>query len=465
MKHKRIYELPFDPKRKMMSVVVKEGNSKKNIVYTKGAPENILNKCNRIFIRGRVTNLRKSEKSRLLEINNNFASKGLRVLGFAYKEINKFDKKQELEKDLIFIGLEGIMDPPHEGVKSAIQDCKTAGITVLMLTGDNPLTAKAIAEEVGINTNKVMDGTEIEKIDDEALYKKITEGCYVFARLTPEHKLRIMTLLQKKDNIVAMTGDGVNDALALKKADIGVAMGIRGTDVAKEASDLILLDDNFVTIVTAIKEGRRIFDNIRKFTNYLLTSNFAEVAVIFFATIFLTLKEPILLPIQLLWINLLTDGFPALALGVDPAKKGIMEEPPRKKSESIINKRLYWTIGTIGITKTIILFATFFLALYFTRNNDIARTTIFTGFILYEFIRIAVIRHQEQLTWMSNKFLLLALAISVLLQIIIIYTPINTLFGITSLHTLSWIILISGVIVGYVLSIGISKIIVKRVKE
>ena len=216
---------------------------------------------------------------------------------------------------------------------------------------------------------------------------------------------------------------------------------------------------------SAIKEGRRIFDNIRKFTNYLLTSNFAEVAVIFLATLFLTLEHPILLPVQLLWINLLTDGFPALALGTDPARENIMHEPPRKKSEPIINKRLYWTIGTVGVVKTIILFATFFLTLYFTKDHEIARTTIFTGFILYEFVRVAVIKHQEKLSWFSNKFLLYALIISVLLQIIIIYTPINSIFGIVSMHMTSWTILVSGVLVGYGVAIWISNIIIKYVKE
>ncbi len=466
-KYKRIYELPFDPKRKMMSVIVQDGPSKnKSIIYTKGAPENLLSKCTKILVKDRILTLTRAERANLLKINDKFASNGLRVLGFAYKEgSSKNTNPEDIEKDLVFLGLEGIIDPPHEGVKEAIEDCKTAGIKVLMLTGDNPLTAKAISEQVGINTKKVMTGAEIENLKDDSLYKDIVSGCTVFARLTPEHKLRILSLLQKKDNIVAMTGDGVNDALALKKADIGIAMGIKGTDVAKEASDLILLDDNFVTIVSAIKEGRRIFDNIRKFTNYLLTSNFAEVAVIFLATLFITLKEPILLPIQLLWINLLTDGFPALALGVDPPRKDIMQDKPRKKSESIINKRLYWTIGSIGVLKTIILFVTFFLALYFTKDHAIARTTIFTGFIFYEFVRIAVIRHQEKLNWLSNKFLLIALAVSVILQIILIYTPINTIFGVAPMHQTSWIILLSGVLAGYILAILISKLIVKKVKE
>lgn len=461
----RVSEIPFDSKRKMVSVIVSH-KDKGNFVYTKGAPENILKSCNRILSNGKVLKFSEAEKKKIINQNNKFASEGLRVIGFAYKP---FDKKvfgkDVVEKELIFIGLEGIIDPPREGVKEAIEQCRDAGINVIMLTGDNPLTAGAIAKQVGIESDSVLIGDEIEKIKDNELYSRISKGLRVFARLTPEHKLRIMTLLQDKKNIVAMTGDGVNDSLALKKADVGVAMGIRGTDVAKESSDLILLDDNFVTIVSAIKEGRRIYDNIQKFTNYLLTSNFAEVAVIFLATLFLTLKEPILLPIQLLWINLLTDGFPALALGADPARPGIMKEKPRMKDESILNKRLYWITGAIGIKKTIILFATFFLTLYFTKDNSIARTTIFTGFILYEFVRVAVIRRQEKLGWFSNMFLFWALVISVALQLVVIYTPIASLFGITSMGWTSWTILICGVILAYVLAIWITNFIVKRTKD
>jgi Ca2+-transporting ATPase len=417
------------------------------------------------LIDGKVKKLTEEMKKEIISVNNEFASKGLRVIGFAYKEEKVEHTEKSVEKDLIFLGLEGIIDPPREGVKDAISQCRTAGIKVLMLTGDNPLTAKAIAQEVGIKTKRVFTGEEIEKIEDKKLYNYIETGTNVFARLTPEHKLRIMTLLQKKENIVAMTGDGVNDSLALKKADVGVAMGIRGTDVAKQSSDLILLDDNFVTIVSAIKEGRRIFENIRKFTNYLLTSNFAEVAVIFLATVFLTLKNPILLPIQLLWINLLTDGFPALALGADPPREEIMKDKPRRKSESVLNKRLYWLTGIIGAKKTIILFATFFLVLHFTQNHVIARTAIFTGFILYEFVRVAVIRSQEKLGWFSNMFLFWALIISVALQLVVIYTPLGNLFGIAPLGLLPWIVIISGASLAYVLAIWITKFVVKHVKD
>ncbi len=462
-KYKRIFEIPFDSKRKMMGVVIKDNG--KNILYTKGAPENILDKCTKILINKKVLPLGIKQKRMIIDTVNDFASNGLRVFGFAYKNSARELKADILEKELIFIGLVGLSDPPRDGVKEAIQTCSNAGINVLMMTGDNPITAKSIANQVNIKTTKVLCGKDIDIISDSRLYKDIISGCKVFARLTPEHKLRIMTVLQKNKNIVAMTGDGVNDALALKKADVGIAMGIRGTDVAKQASDLVLLDDNFVTIVSAVKEGRRVFDNIKKFTNYLLTSNFAEVAVIFIATLLLTLNQPILLPIELLWINLLTDGFPALALGVDPARPDIMNKPPRKKSESVIDKKLMWLTGAIGLKKTIILFATFFLAWYFTQNSIIARTTIFTGFVLYEFVRIGVIRHQEKLGWFSNKLLVFALAMSVALQIAIIYTPLNSVFGIAPMHWISWTILIAGILLGYFTAILITNFITKHVSD
>jgi Ca2+-transporting ATPase len=297
-------------------------------------------------------------------------------------------------------------------------------------------------------------------MNDKELEIKLKSGINIFARTNPFHKLRILNILQK-ENRVAMTGDGVNDALALKKADVGIAMGKKGTEVAKEASDIILLDDNFTTIRDAIKEGRRIFDNIRKFVNYLLTCNFAEVGVLFLATLFLTLDKPILLPIQILWINLLTDGMPALALGIDPPKPDIMLRPPRKKGEPILNKVLLLTIILIGIVMTIILLVTFYLAL--PLGVEIARTTLFTGFILYEFVRIAAIRFQEKLTFFANKWLVYALIISVLLQLFIIYSPISSYFYVTPLGLVPWIILISGTIIGFILSIIITKIIMKLI--
>ena len=461
-KYVRINEIPFSSERKMMSVVVQDKTQKKSNMkaFVKGAPEIILKKCDKILINGEIKKLNSEEKTVILNQNNSFATNALRVLGFAYKD-TKYTNK-DIEKNLIWIGLQAMIDPPHPEIKQALNDCKTAGIRVIMITGDNSITAKAIANLIGLQSTEIIEGNKIDKLNAKELEKKLNQGVNIFARTTPLHKLRILKILEKKYR-VAMTGDGVNDSLALKQANVGVAMGLKGTNVAKESSDIILLNDNFSTIVMAIKEGRRIFENIRKFINYLFVSNFAEIAVLFLSTFFFTLKKPILMPVQILWINLLTDGLPALALGADPARKKIMLEPPRKKNTPIIDKKLGWLIGTIGIKKTIILLATFFIILPI--NEDLARTTLFTGFILYEFVRIASIRYQEELSWLSNPWLLLALGGSVLLQLIIIYSPLNSFFHVAKLGVYEWIILISGVILGYVLAILITKIIMKHFKN
>lgn len=451
-KYEKTGEISFTSKRKMMSVICKK--QKKYFVFSKGAPEILIEKCDRIYQNGKIINLNKDMKEKILEHNKKFASQALRVLGFAFKETS--DKEKDLEKNLVWLGLQAMIDPPRKEVKQAIKDCKTAGIRVIMLTGDNPLTAKTIAEEICLKSTGAINGNDLDKLSSKELEEKLDSGVNIFARISPFHKLRILEILKKKYR-VAMTGDGVNDALALKKADVGITVG-KGTEVAKQASDIILLDNNFASIVQAVKEGRRSFDNIRKFINYLFVCNIAEVGVLFLATLFLTLKEPILLPIQILWINLLTDGFPALALGVDPARPDIMKKPPRKKKEAIINKRLAWLIGAIGIKKMILLFATFFLV-WNLIGIEQARTALFTGFILYEFVRIGSIRHQEKLGWLANKWLLVALFSSVLLQLLIIYTPLSKFFHIAPLGVYAWLILFLGIIVGYISAIMIIKVV------
>ncbi len=456
--YRRVSEISFSSKRKMMSVVYSHNN--KYFVYSKGAPEVLIEKCDRIYEKGKIRKITNKDKEKILKQNKKFASSALRVLGFAYKEVKKLNK--EVEANLIWLGLQAMIDPPRKEVKNALQECRNAGIRVIMLTGDNPLTARAIAKEIGLESRGIMQGSDIDKLSDSKLEEKLKRGVNIFARVSPFHKLRILEIL-KKENRVAMTGDGVNDALALKKADVGISMGIRGTDVAKEASDIILLDDNFVTIIGAIKEGRRIFDNIRKFINYLLTCNLAEVMVLFLATLLLTLKEPILLPIHLLWINLLTDGLPALALGIDPARADIMKDPPRKKDEPIVDKRLSWIIVLIGFEMTFMLIATFLLIL--PLGFEKARTTLFMGFVFYEFIRVASIRHQEKLNWLSNKWLLFSLICSFLLQLVIIYSPINRFFHVVSLGFYPWIVLVIGALVGYFLAILITKIVIDFVVE
>jgi Ca2+-transporting ATPase len=453
-KYKRINEVSFTSKRKMMSVVCRKGG--KDYVFSKGAPEVIINRCNRILREGRVQKLDRKTKEKILKQNNEFASHALRVLGFAYKESRKKLREKDIERNLVFIGLGGMLDPPREEARDALKECMTAGIRVIMITGDSVETAKAIANETGLATKGTVSGETLDKMNDEALRKSLADGINIFARTTPYDKLRILKILQE-NNRVAMTGDGVNDVLALKKADVGIAMGERGTEVAKEASDIILLNDDFSTIKNAVKEGRRIFDNIRKFVNYLLSCNLAEVLVLFVGTIFLTLNEPILLPVHILWINLLTDGMPALALGLDPASPDIMKRKPKRMNEGVLDKKTIMSIVGMGLNMTVLLLIVFFINL--SLGLVAARTALFTGFVLFEFLKIVLIRRHENVSLMQNRILLIALAASIMLQLFIVYSPLNVFFGIEPLGLYQWATLILFLAIGWITSILISKII------
>ncbi len=457
--YRRVNEISFTSKRKRMSVVCKHRN--KRYVFSKGAPEVLLERCTKMFREGKVQRMDKKTREKILKQDNEFAAHALRVLAFAYKESRTEIVEKNIERDLVFIGLAGMLDPPREEAKDALRECKTAGIRVIMITGDNMETAKAIANEVGLRSKGTVSGNELAGMSDETLQERIEEGTNIFARTSPFDKLRILKVLQH-DNRVAMTGDGVNDALALKKADVGIAMGERGTEVAKEASDIILVDDNFATIKNAVKEGRRIFDNIRKFVNYLLTCNFAEVFVIFMGTLLLALDEPILLPVHILWINLLTDGLPALALGIDPPAPDIMERKPRKRGEGILDKRTLYSIVSIGLVKSAFLLLVFFLNIYLVIGD--ARTALFMGFVLYEFLRIGVIRHQEKLGFFANRMLVLALIASLALQLMVVYTPLNIYFGIVPLNVSQWAVLLLFAVIGWFSAISISKTINTRIK-
>lgn len=455
----RIAENPFNSKRKMMSVVYGKEKSKENTLYAKGAPEVLIEKCDRIYKNGGTKKLTPKEKQRILDQNKEFASQGLRVLGFAHKKNVDPRNIEKEEAGMCWLGLQAMIDPPHKGVKEALKDCYRAGIRVIMITGDNALTARSIAQEVGFENTEVISGKDLDEMDDHYLEGRLNKGVNIFARTSPFHKSRILKVLQKRYS-VAMTGDGVNDALAIKKSDVGIAMGKQGTDTSKEASDIILLDDNFATIRNAIREGRRIFDNIRKFLNYLLTSNFAEVLVVFFATIFLTLEEPILLPAHLLWINLLTDGFPALALGVDPAKKDIMKRPPRKRDEPLINRELVWFIVGVGVLLTAVLLA-IFISINHTQGFAMARTALFTGFVLFECARIGSIKARDGTGWLTNPWLIGALLFTLILQLIVIYTPLNQVFEVVPLGISEWLILLLGFVISYWGSIFITKAVMK----
>ncbi len=455
----KIDEIPFSSERKMMSVVMqlKKYTVDKKIIFAKGAPEVLLEKCNRILLNGQIKKLSLADRKGILEQNRDFASNAYRVLGFAFRRVRGLN--EPIEKNLVWLGLSAMIDPPHTEISKTLEQCYSAGIRVIMITGDNPITAQAIADSVGLDTAGVLEGKDVDSLSLREIRRQLDSGINIFARTTPMHKLKILKILQKTSR-VAMTGDGVNDSLAIKQADVGIAMGVKGTSVSKESSDIILLDDNFSTIVKAIKEGRRVFDNIRKFINYLLVSNLAEVFVLFLSALFLTLDKPILLPVQILWINLLTDGLPALALGVDPARADIMHDKPRRKNEPLINKRLAWLIVLIGIAKTILLLVTFLVVLPF--GEDLARTTLFTGFILYEFVRIASIRYQEKLSWFSNPWLLMALLVSMILQVIIIYSPLQSMFHTIPMDWPEWGILLAGTGLGFLSAIAITRFVVNN---
>jgi len=449
----RVDEIPFSSERKKMATVHRK--NKELLVFAKGALEVILQGCSFILEDGKVRRLTKGDKEIIASRNRDLAEDALRVLAFAYKVLDEEEEKKEnIENDLIFLGLQGMIDAPRRGVKKAIETCKRAGIRVVMITGDNKITAQVVAKEIGIGKN-ILEGKDLDGISSEQLRARVKE-VDIFARVSPMHKVGILKALQENGHIVAMTGDGVNDAPALKNADVGVSMGIRGTDVAKQTSDMVLLDDNFATIVDAVRNGRTIFDNIRNFVRYLLTTNLAEILVIFLASLFGYLP---IMPVQLLLINFLTDGLPALALGVDPTRKGTMQRKPRKKAEGIMNRKsIYWIIG-IGIELALVLLAVFFIGL--KNGLATARTMVFTGFVLYEFVKISVIRYQQQLSWFSNKWLVLAITGCIALQLAILYTPLNRLFHVVPLGLFEWLILLLGAGVSWILAVLITKYVVR----
>jgi P-type Ca2+ transporter type 2C len=429
LKEPRTNEIPFTSERKMMTTIHGE------VSYTKGAPDVLIEKCDRILVNGKVQRLNRQKKKEILKQNEEFAKQALRVLGFAYNE--DFKKKEDAEKEMIFVGLQAMIDPPREEVKDSIKECQNAGIRVIMITGDQIATAEAIAKELGI-TGKAVTGHDLEKIN---LNKEI-KNIGIFARVNPEHKLNIVKALKDKGHVVAMTGDGVNDAPALKKADIGISMGLSGTDVAKEASDMILTDDNFTSIVSAVEEGRGIFDNIRKFVNYLLSSNLGEITAIFFAFVlspFLFPNAALVLPltaIQILWVNLVTDGLPAVALSLDPHAKGIMQRKPRPAHESILSKSSWTDIIIFGMLIGIATLILFFM--YHGSGAAKAQTIAFTALVVFEIVRIRMIRSDYKLGIFSNKWLVAAIIGSLLLQLVVIYTPLAKVFGTVPLELLDW---------------------------
>ncbi|MBN1503223.1 calcium-translocating P-type ATPase, PMCA-type [Candidatus Woesearchaeota archaeon] len=456
-KHKRIDEIPFDSKRKMMTTV--HHIEAKKYAYVKGAPDILLEKCSRYILHGNVKKLTSPLRKKILKINDDFASNALRVLGFAYKEIRD-KKKDDWEKNLIFVGLQGMIDPPRNEVKEAIQKCKSAGIKVVMITGDFIGTAKAIGKELGIE-GKAVAGADLDSID----LKQEVENIGIYARVNPEDKMLIVEALKNKGHVVAMTGDGVNDAPALKKADLGIAMGITGTDVAKEASDMILTDDNFTSIVNAVEEGRGIYDNIRKFVVYLLSSNIGEIFVVF-SSLLLGLPLPVIVT-QLLWINLVTDGLPATALSVDPSEQGIMRLKPRKKESQIVDTKVGIVMFLIGILMMLSTVGLFYYSLTsrgWKPGIDIilkgpnkspawlidayiySSTIAFTTLMMLQMFNVLNAKSQRESLFrvgpFNNKFLLYAIISSIALQALVIYTPLNRLFNTVAIGVYEWVLIV-----------------------
>ncbi|MBR0350682.1 MAG: cation-translocating P-type ATPase [Clostridia bacterium] len=460
----RLEEIPFDSDRKLMTTV-NEVNGK-YIVYTKGGIDELLNRCNSYEINGEIKKDIKEYSNKIKQENEGMAKDALRVLGCAFKEIDHIPSKSEienLEKDLTFIGMVGMIDPPRDEAKKAVEKCKTAGIKTVMITGDHKITATAIAKKLGIleNEEEAITGLDLENMTDEELEKNVRKYS-VYARVSPEHKVRIVKAWQKNVEIVAMTGDGVNDSPALKTSDIGCAMGVVGTDVAKEAADVILTDDNFATIVSAVEEGRRIYDNILKVIQFLLSSNVGEIIVLFLATMLTPLFAnwfgitdvnglEILLPIHILWINLVTDSLPALALAFDPADKDIMKRKPAKPGKGVFTKGMTWRVIYQGMMIGFLTLAAFIVGLATTNEPingltleaskiEVGQTMAFITLALSELVHVFNVRNNYKSIFKTGifnngKLLLAILASAALMFLILLVEPLRNIFSIPVLPT------------------------------
>ena len=457
-------EIPFDSDRKLMTTV--NNVNGKYIVYTKGGIDELLTRCTAYELNNQIYEEIDVYSNKIREENEKMAKQALRVLGCAYKELNHKPTKEEMqniESDLIFIGMVGMIDPPREEAKKAVDKCKTAGIKTVMITGDHKITATAIAKKLGIleNDDEAITGADLENMTDEELEKNVRKYS-VYARVSPEHKVRIVKAWQKNGEIVAMTGDGVNDSPALKTADIGCAMGMVGTDVAKEAADVKLTDDNFATIVSAVEEGRRIYDNILKVIQFLLSSNIGEIVVLFLATLLTPLFAnwfgitdishlEILLPIHILWINLVTDSLPALALAFDPANKGIMERKPSKAGKSVFTKGMTWRVIYQGAMIGLLTLSAFAIGLATTKEPingltldeskiEVGQTMAFVTLALSELVHVFNVRDNKNSIFKTGIFnnmkLMGAIIVSALLVFVILAVPqLRTIFSIPVLPT------------------------------
>lgn len=441
-------EFPFDSTRKMMSVIVKDKNGRR-FVITKGAPDVLLGLSESVLWGGKQQYLNEELINAIESSVEHLASMALRTIAIAFKPIQEqtvIINERDAEKGLTFVGIQGMIDPPRPEVKQAIKECREAGIKTIMITGDHAITARSIAGQLGIfrGKEKVMEGAELNNLSLDAL-EDVVEDVAVFARVSPEHKLKIVKALQNRGHIVAMTGDGVNDAPAIKSADIGISMGITGTDVAKEASSLILLDDNFATIKAAINEGRNIYENIRKFVRYLLASNVGEILVMLFAML-LSLPLP-LVPIQILWVNLVTDGLPAMALGLDKPEDDVMRRKPRHPKEGIFARRLGWKVISRGFLIGIVTLLAF-LTIYHKNPENLAyaQTVAFATLVLTQLIHVFDCRSEKSIfsrNPFGNMYLVWAVISSLLLMLLAIYVPaLQPIFHTIPIEPKDWMLII-----------------------
>ncbi|MFA5389045.1 MAG: calcium-translocating P-type ATPase, SERCA-type [Candidatus Omnitrophota bacterium] len=443
-----IEEIPFDSERKKMTIV-RRGNGMV-IAFSKGAPDIFLDDCVQVEDRTGPRKLEEKDKKAILAMNEKLASQAMRVLAIGYRNMDSVPESynaEAIEKDLVFLGLVAMIDPAREEVKGAIRKCDTAGIKTVMITGDHKNTAIAIAKELGFfrSDSVALTGAELDKLSDDELYARI-ENIPVYARVSPEHKLRIVKAWRRQGDVVAMTGDGVNDAPAVKEADIGVSMGITGTDVTKEVSDMVITDDNFASIVSAVEEGRGIYDNIKKFIHYLLSCNVGEILVMFVSSL-VGFPAP-LLPIQILWVNLVTDGLPALALGVDPVDKQIMDRPPRKQNEPVVTKAniflMFWQGSFIALCSLLA-----FSFVLFVEKEGIgrARTAAFIVLACSQLFHSFNCRSNNvsifKLGFLTNKKLILAVLVSFSLQMLVVYQPfLQTVFKTEALGAFDWFLVV-----------------------
>jgi Ca2+-transporting ATPase len=434
-----VFEIPFDSERKLMSTV---NSTQSPMLFVKGAPDELLARCTQMAQEGGAVPMTNELRKKLLEVNERFAQQALRVLAAAYKPLTAVPQSGDgLESELIFIGLVGMIDPPREEASVAVSVCKQAGIKPVMITGDHKITAVAIAQRLGILTekDKAVTGKELDTMDDDALQRDI-DNIRVYARVAPDHKVRIVKAFQTRNNVVAMTGDGVNDAPALKTADIGVGMGITGTEVSKNASDMVLTDDNFATIVKAVKEGRRIYRNIKKAVQFLLSANLSEVVTLFVGTL---LGITVLSPVQILWVNLVTDTFPALALGMEGAPADIMHRKPRDAKQSFFAEGMAVNLVFYGVVMSILTLGAYFLGATLYGDPLIGETMAFLTLGLVQLFHVFNIRSSERSIvnrFFTNKWMHISFVVSALLQTAtVLILPLNAFFDVVPLTGTQWL--------------------------